>query len=62
MLLGSYLGLQGELYRRIREFDKASQVFSALKSELKDSVDAESVISQQLELIAQKNSSPQLMR
>jgi len=51
--------LKGELYRRIKEFDKASQLFS----ELKKTIDAESVyhriISQQIEWIEKNDSSPQ---
>jgi len=58
--------LKGELHRRIREFGKASQVFLALKSELKNSADVDpiyhQIVSQQLKLIEEKDSSPQPVR
>jgi len=47
--------LKGELYRRIKEFDKASQVFLELKDKVNDKSIYHQIISQQLELIANKN-------
>lgn len=54
--------LKGELYRRIKEFDKAMQIFSELKKAVESDLQFENtpffiqIISKELELISEKDS------
>lgn len=52
---------KGELYRRIRKFDKAAQVFSRLGKKVEDGTPLNRLISQELKLIADRDSSSHKM-